>query len=73
MDGSFGDMPVYPCDATIYYNGLTKREYFAGLAMQSIIRYAFDNQLTQGLFETVAKDSIRAADALIHELNKPLP
>ena len=49
--------------------GLTKREYFAAIAMQSILRYAFDNEISGGMFKSVAIDSVRAADALINELN----
>lgn len=44
--------------------GLTKREYFAGLAMQ---RMASSN-LT---YEDIAHDSVKMADALLAELYKP--
>ncbi len=45
--------------------GLTKREYFAAMAMQSILTYS-KNHISR-----IASDSIAAADALINELNKP--
>lgn len=47
------------------YSGLTKREYFAALAMQGL--------LSTGKYEhfpTTAEDSISYADALIKELNE---
>ena len=44
--------------------GMTKREYFAGLAMQGqIAHYGSANS------EAVAKLAVKAADALIIELN----
>lgn len=42
--------------------GLTKREYFAGLAMQAVI--------TGGVYENPVQVSIAYADELIKELNK---
>jgi hypothetical protein len=47
--------------------GLTKREYFAGLAMQGLMQDGPPS------FEMVATASVRMADALIDELNKPKP
>ena len=49
--------------------GLSKREYFAGLAMQSFLSYqnlarAGGNQIQ------VAKDALLFADALLEELSK---
>lgn len=58
---------VYPLqnhNGTILQAGLTKREYFAGLAMQGII-----NQT--GIFnstEDVCKKSVRIADELLKQL-----
>lgn len=49
------------------YDGLTKREYFAAIAMQGMIAGS------QGLHITVeqfASQSLKLADALIAELNK---
>ena len=44
--------------------GLTKREYFAAMAMQGLL--ANDS----GLITSKARDAVKAADALIEELNK---
>lgn len=44
--------------------GLTKREYFAGLAMQGLVA----SDLT---FEAIAQDSVKMADAILAELDKP--
>lgn len=46
--------------------GLTKREYFAAMAMQGFLA----NTNTNVSFCIIAKDSVAAADALIEELNK---
>jgi len=46
-------------------NGISKREYFAAMAMQSILTYS------KNPVSTIAKDAVKAADALISELNKP--
>lgn len=48
--------------------GLTKRELFAALAMQSLLKnteLGFDNEL-----EVISQTSVQYADALISELNK---
>ena len=64
-----GDSPIN----TIEYNnnyistGLTKREYFAAMVMQSII------QNKDGLdikIERIVESAVDIADALIEELNK---
>ena len=61
-----GDSPIN----TIEYNnnyistGLTKREYFAAMALQGLL--ANDS----GLITSKARDAVKAADALIEELNK---
>ena len=43
--------------------GLTKREYFAGLAMQGMARI-------EGNGEDIAHDAVKIADALLAELRK---
>ena len=56
---------------TIEYNnnyistGLTKREYFAAMALQGLL--ANDS----GLITSKARDAVKAAEALIEILNKP--
>lgn len=56
--------PTYFKDGEIDGCGLTKREYFAGLAMQAIIS-KIHNQAT---FERVANDAIEYADELLKAL-----
>lgn len=63
--------------------GLTKREYFAALAMQGILTgfnsknsrmdkvSAFAKSIQLEMPEYIAQLSIKHADALIDELNKP--
>lgn len=71
------DMPVSPCE---YFHtnqdapaGLTKREYFAGLAMQSIIASKHEeikwwsDECKQQSF---AVSAVAYADALLAELEK---
>ena len=45
--------------------GLTKREYFAAMALQGLL--ANDS----GLITSKARDAVQAAEALIEILNKP--
>jgi hypothetical protein len=47
--------------------GLTKREHFAGLAMQGMIVVDADNYLNEA---TIAKIAVNLADALLAELDK---
>jgi hypothetical protein len=72
------DMPAAPIGPYQYVNedgsfvnggasGLTKREHFAGLAMQSMIVFDVDNRLNEG---TIAKVAVNLADALLAELDK---
>lgn len=44
--------------------GLTKREYFAGLAMQGMA-------MSDLKYEDIAHDAVKMADALFKELDKP--
>lgn len=46
-------------------NGLTKREYFAGLAMQGLLA---DGQIRDKI--AIAQNAVRMANYLINELNK---
>ena len=48
------------------YMGLTKREHFAGLAMQGML---LDSEIMLDLPD-IAKYSVRTADALLKELGK---
>jgi len=49
--------------------GLTKREYFAAMAMQGILANNEEGN-TQWDYTVIGKHSLLAADALIEELNK---
>ena len=63
-----------PIKPEIQYQGLTKREHFAGLAMQSLIAgmlYQKSGVIGVNNCEhRLAKDAIQAADALLKELEK---
>jgi hypothetical protein len=52
---------------TINYTGLTKREYFASMALQGIIsnKDGLDIKI-----ERIVESAVDTADALIEELNK---
>jgi len=52
------------------YFGLTKREYFAAMAMQGCLPEGMRWQTTELPFNAWAKSSLEMADALIAELNK---
>lgn len=64
-----GNDMAYPLDAGegILAGGLTKREYFAAMAMQGM---QADNPGLGCTPEYIAKYAVRMADALIAELNK---
>jgi hypothetical protein len=47
-------------------NGITKREYFAALAMQGLLA----DHLQEGPSKRICKTSVMYADNLIEELNK---
>ena len=54
-----------------HYKGLTKREYFAGLAMQGILNdpQPISNSINDNVRLT-AEHSVKYADALLEELSK---
>lgn len=62
-DSLFSQKFEHP-DGDIYVKGLTKREYFAAMAMQAILSKPVDN------IKQAAKESVIAADALIKALNE---
>lgn len=72
-----GDNPAFPMseeetdrisEGVYIFSGLTKREYFAGLAMQGMLS---DISRTGGWdYDDFAKDSVEAADALLAALDK---
>ena len=62
------DMPAMPHDIVFGYDptGLTKREHFAGLAMQGLM--ADEEEYRQ--WSDLAKDSVAVADALLKALEQ---
>ena len=68
------DRPVTGCgtfflselNKTQTNNGLTKREHFAGLAMQGML----SDESVAGTAQDVASCAVRQADALLAELDK---
>ena len=55
-------------DFRVSFGGLTKREYFAAMAMSGIL--ADVRSLSDGSLKTVAESSASIADFLIEALNK---
>lgn len=72
--------PAFPSESeadnslasALAYRGLTKREYFAALAMQGIFASYANPEINTQLINLSqhARQSIQMADALILELNK---
>jgi len=59
-----GEKRAFPADEHTHTDGgLTKREYFAGLAMQGMV-------MSDLIFEDIAHDAVKMADALLAELRK---
>lgn len=54
-----------------HMGGLTKREYFAGLAMQGLLMgtHGKDDAILKDFIECVATDAIKCADELLKQLN----
>ena len=50
------------------HEGLTKREYFAGLAMQGILSKAGFSAAHNDLHQYLAQEAVKFADALLTEL-----
>lgn len=68
-------MPHQNQDGTIQhdvYFGLTKREYFAALAMQSSDLDSYAEQFGKNWAKRLAKDAVEMADALLEELEKAI-
>lgn len=68
-----GKLSAYPCDNNNDKNhlGLTKREYFAGLAMQGLLatndKGVFDT--IEDFYKKAAEHSIKLADELLKQLD----
>ena len=73
------EQPIAPCilppfmnggkDDPMPFKGLTKREYFAAMAMQGLCQGYFDKQNDIRPAE-IAEASVFIADALLNELEK---
>ncbi len=53
----------------IYNEGITKREYFASMAMQGLVT-RYQNMINFESSYRISKDAIMLADALLKELEK---
>jgi hypothetical protein len=68
-----GDKPISPVfDGSEFVNhlGLTKREYFAALAMQGMMTSQDENGTWRHDIKQCAKNSVLMADVLLAELDK---
>lgn len=65
-------MPAMPTQVNggDLYGGLTKREHFAGLAMQGILANTKYEPPRRDKLSRMAIDAVSAADALLAELDK---
>jgi hypothetical protein len=60
-----GNQPAYSSQSDdMYYHGVSKREYFAGLALQGFVNNYHSD------CEYCAKMSVKMADALLAELER---
>jgi hypothetical protein len=69
-----GEETAYPIVGSAFsdnYQGLTKREYFAGLAMQGLLanQYSIDKH-NEAEINWIAKHSIMQADELLKQLEQ---
>lgn len=70
--GSLSDQIVTA--VTQQFNGLTKREYFAAMAMQGIHASYINNARTETVsVSKIAKWAVHSADALLKELENTNP
>jgi hypothetical protein len=69
--GAFSSQSVDNCNLYLQ-EGLTKREYFAGLAMQATDLEAYAREYGIKWAHKVAQDSVLMADALLAELDKQI-
>lgn len=60
---------IVDTNQSVFGEGLTKREWFAGLAMQTVISYKTGRYLARDL-KNVTSLAVSIADALIAELEK---
>lgn len=51
-----------------HFTGLTKREYFAGLALQGLLANRWTLEHGGSTFKSISKDSVGLADELLKQL-----
>jgi hypothetical protein len=56
-----------------HFDGMTMRQYYAGLAMQGILSSAFINPSDLSNEKGISELAVTYSDALIRELNKTQP
>lgn len=67
LEKTIGDNPIHPIEnAPVYFGGLTKREYFAAMAMQGLCANTNHRWHPLELSET----SVKIAEYLINQLNQ---
>lgn len=68
MENTNGTHGAFACASSkVHQYGLSKREYFAAIAMQAMVARGLSSS---GWTESDSKQSVYIADALINELNK---
>lgn len=72
MSSNQGDNTAFPAGEDVGYfkTGLTKREWFAGMALQGLSSLTFSNLVKNINSQDAAKKAVELADALINELSK---
>jgi hypothetical protein len=66
-----GKRDAFPSDNDRLEHGLSKREYFAAMAMQGILAFSGDEDpdpIREWDYEAFAECSVKAADALLKQL-----
>ena len=66
-DNTYPDQQAFPSDREDGFLGLTKREYFAVIALQGLLAYSHPNSEYLG---ELTKAAVDYADRLIEALNK---
>jgi hypothetical protein len=67
VDGEFWIDPAKPELGTETYEGLTKREHFAAMALQGLLTCTMDTDCS---IPELCADAVSAADALLKELER---
>jgi hypothetical protein len=62
--------PIVSAEGWLCCTGLTKREYFAAMAMQGLLSNSNYDIHEDGAFDFVAEDAISFADAILKQLEE---